>query len=310
MYYQTNCPLCGSERISLFARWVDQGFTLNYRICTECGLVFMSPRMTDAELEEFYLVQYRITQQGTEGPTPRKIAFERKRAAHLLDIIQIHAPEVNVHLDVGCAAGELLLSVQSQYGCSSIGVEPSRSYKEYNDSLGLEVYQSLDDLYGMQSPPKVDLVTISHVLEHFPDPVQELSRIRENLLVPGGYLLVEVPNLFVHISFELGHLYAYYRRTLQLTLEKAGFRVLWHKLHGIPRSDPRPHYLTVIAEEAADRSSSRMLVGGVHPKLIQLKRRYGRSLISLALGHPVFFISRAVARFFRHRKMTDVKGKY
>ena len=54
------CPLCGSDRSSLF----NQDHFLNTlvinRLCSECGLVYQSPRMSEREAAEFHSRQYRL----------------------------------------------------------------------------------------------------------------------------------------------------------------------------------------------------------------------------------------------------------
>jgi hypothetical protein len=89
-----------------------------------------------------------------------------------------------------------------------------------------------------------------HVLEHLPDPVKFLQELRQRYLYPQGGLLLEVPNLYVHESFEVAHLSAFSVHTLAQTVHKAGFRreALW--THGLPRSRIFPLYITLLARPA------------------------------------------------------------
>ena len=89
---------------------------------------------------------------------------------------------------------------------------------------GLTVYASLEEL-EKAGEKHFDLISMSHVLEHLPDPVGYLVHLRETLLDPQGWLLLEVPNLYAHDSFEVAHLVSYSAHTLLQTLEKAGFEV-------------------------------------------------------------------------------------
>jgi 2-polyprenyl-3-methyl-5-hydroxy-6-metoxy-1,4-benzoquinol methylase len=50
------------------------------------------------------------------------------------------------------------------------------------------MYASLDDLLA-DNPPRFDLVSLVHVLEHLPDPVGMLSTIRRELLNESGHPL-------------------------------------------------------------------------------------------------------------------------
>jgi len=80
----------------------------------------------------------------------------------------------------------------------------------------LTVYPSLDDL-GQADGGRFDLVSMAHVLEHIPNPVEYLSDLRERYLTPDGWLLIEVPNLYAHDSFEIAHSIAFSSHTLRET---------------------------------------------------------------------------------------------
>jgi hypothetical protein len=118
---------------------------------------------------------------------------------------------------------------------------------------GLNVTDNLDDL------PRghFGLITLHHVFEHLPEPTETLSQLRP-LLAPNGALFIEVPNgrslrarLSLpalsrtgwfeerHRAFPI-HLAYYSPRTLQLTLESAGWRVVDLFTVGIGLDELRP----------------------------------------------------------------------
>jgi hypothetical protein len=111
---------------------------------------------------------------------------------------------------------------------------------------------------------------MSHVLEHLPDPVTYLAHLRKVVLVPDGRLLLEVPNLYAHDSFEVAHLVSYSPHTLMQIVEKAGFEIVKLEKHGRPRSKLLPLYLTLLACPAASQTWSLRPERGV-----ALKRRLG-----------------------------------
>ena len=108
---------------------------------------------------------------------------------------------------------------------------------------------------------------MSHVLEHFKDPVEELSIMKSELLNEDGHLLIEVPNFYAHDSYELAHLTCFTPHTLREVLRQAGFRVGFLKKHGIPRSQFLNLYLTVLAKSSNESMRS-----------IQVKKDYFVSL--------------------------------
>ena len=114
---------------------------------------------------------------------------------------------------------------------------------------GLKMYESLEELKA-SSPHRFDLVSLMHVLEHLADPVTSLRDIRESLMTPNGYLLIEVPNFYAHDSYELAHLACYTRHSLRQLLAQSGFKVVALRVHGFPRPELLNLYLTVLATPA------------------------------------------------------------
>ncbi len=253
------CALCGSGDHAFFAAVHDGGREVRYNLCRRCGLVFQSPRMTEEELDHYYRQAYAAEHQGVrEAVTAKERHVQGLRARHLVALLTRRGAQVQRHLDIGSSAGLLMQAVAEAFGAETVGVEPGEVYRRHASASGLTVYASLEEV----PEGAFDLVTMSHVLEHLPDPVGYLRRLRQARLAEGGWLLVEVPNLFGHPSLELPHLYAFHPATLRATLEAAGYRVEQLKVHGVPRSRLLPLYLTALArpvggEAAPGRSSAR-----------------------------------------------------
>lgn len=265
-----DCPLCGSTGSAPFDRRTFHGEVVTNRVCTRCGLVFQSPRKSDPELAEFYEAEYRRLYQGSEGPNPEDLAVQAGRARALLDFTKPLVERVERHLDIGCSAGLLLQNFQNAYHGQAMGVEPGAAYRAYAQAQGLKVYPSLDELRAC-GEETFDLVSLAHVLEHIPDPVGYLAAVCQQLLAEDGRLLVEVPNLYAHDSFEVAHLVAYSPQTLCQVLQKAGFEILAIQSHGRPRSALIPLYLTALA-----RPSKPGQIFRLRPERgVRLKRRMG-----------------------------------
>lgn len=240
------CPLCGSMQSRIFDQRNFRGLNVTNRICADCGLVYQSPRMSDSELTDFYQREYRQLYQGSEGPNPKDLAIQRGRAEALGNFARRQIPEIARHLDIGCSAGLLLQRMQIEFKCASVGVEPGQAYRSYARQQGLNVYPSLETLTQAHEPA-FDLVSMAHVLEHISDPVGYLANLRQNYLTNQGWILIEVPNLYAHDSFEVAHLVSYSAHTLTQVLEKAGFQIVHLKQHGLPRSEIIQLYLTALA---------------------------------------------------------------
>lgn len=267
------CPLCSSTKRYPFEKIEEADQLVSFLICRCCGLVYQSPRMDESELEQFYEREYRIQRQESENPIEKDIQMQDARARAVLGMAQPHLPAVIRHLDVGSSSGALLQRFQEQYGCASVGIEPGDAYRRFSQSQGLQIYPSLDTLAGADED-SFDLISMMHVLEHVVDPVQTLRSLRESSMLPGGYILLEVPNLIEHESLELSHLYAFTRSTLKAIVQQAGFRILWSKAHGSFRSPILNLYITLLAQSRDETQSLPNIYS--HPIGIKTHRRLGK----------------------------------
>lgn len=248
-----SCPICSSPRRVSFAMPRDAGRTLTYLACRRCGHVYQSPRMDARELEAFYSGQYRLLQQGTPDPVSKDLLAQAARAVVTLRLTGDLPRNVSRHLDVGSSSGALIEAFRARFGCAGVGIEPGEAYLRYSLARGVATYPSTDDLAKAGEGP-FDLVTAMHVLEHVADPVGELTRLRVEQMVSGAHLLVEVPNLADHQAFELAHLHAFTPSSLSDAVRRAGFHVVWSRVHGGYRSPVLRLYITVFAQ-AEDRPS-------------------------------------------------------
>jgi SAM-dependent methyltransferase len=248
-------------------------------------LIFQSQEDSRAADPEFYAATYRRIYQASEEPTPKDLWVQSRRAQHLIAVLRSQGVnDVRRALDVGASAGVLLQAFHGAYGCEVTGVEPGDAYRAYAEKQGLSMFAGLPELVERQ-PERFDLVSLSHVLEHLPEPVETLQSIRRDLLAADGILLLEVPNFYAHDSYELAHLACYTPHTLREVVRQAGFDVIRVVRHGVPRSAMLNLYLTVVARPAGET--------GLRPirldKNVRLKRRVG------------FFYRRVVQKLFPHR---------
>lgn len=242
------CPLCQRRAHLPYGSGWEFGIRWCYRVCAYCGLVFQSPRLTEDQREQFYQSHYWAAHVGLEVPDEAIIQYQKRRAAHLLSLAP-HEGAIHCLMDVGSATGVALEVAREMLGCEVVGVEPSDSFRAFGQKRGLTMYPSLE-AWGEQGG-RVDLVMMSHVLEHLPDPVAYLKRLRTEAPQPEGYILIEVPNVLAQWCYEAPHLMCFSPRTLEATFEQAGFRVVTLKLHGNPRQDrfqKRPLYIAALGQ--------------------------------------------------------------
>jgi SAM-dependent methyltransferase len=241
------CSLCGSDRNKLFNRCRFRDREVFNRICLNCGLVFQSPCMDEAEAAAFYATEYRLLNEGSIDPTARNMSVQRARAESLAAFTHPFIHQLVNHLDIGCSIGILLKRFEKTYRCQPVGIEPGDAHRMDALKEGLTVCATLEEL-ELVSKARFDLISMSHILEHLSDPVGYLTHLRECLLVPNGWLLLEVPNLYAHDSFELAHLYSFSPHTLHEVLRRSGFAIIKFEQHGRPNSQIIPLYLTALCQ--------------------------------------------------------------
>jgi len=275
------CPMCGSSQFHIFDQRVSHGYELTNRLCHVCGLIFLSPRMSEEQLSHFYVEDYRNLYHNAKEPSPEDLSVQSARATYLLDFTR--GQGVNrllSHLDVGCSTGMLLNTFKTHFNNRTIGIELDEAHRAYAKNHGITTYPTIADLPG-ENEKQFDLVSLIHVLEHLPNPLETLVELRTRWMTTDSWLMLEVPNLYCHDSFEVAHLTSFSPATISVMVEIAGFKVVKLIQHGQPRSDVLPLYLTLLARPNLNRPSYHQ---PFHREMgIALKRRAGlayRNLIT------------------------------
>ncbi|MBP7032606.1 MAG: methyltransferase domain-containing protein [Anaerolineaceae bacterium] len=241
------CPLCGARQAHVLEQVSSFGFSVPYYHCGACGFVFQDVSISKAADPTFYAETYRKLYQATEEPTPKDLRQQSLRAADQVRFLRANlAAAPKRVLDIGASSGRMLLALREAYQAEAVGVEPGNAYRAQAEAQGLRMYPSLESLLASQPEP-FELVSLMHVLEHFDDPLGSLRQVREKLLSPQGWLLLEVPNFYAHNSYELAHLSCFTPASLKEMLRKAGYRVVSLRKHGYPRSALFPLFLNVLA---------------------------------------------------------------
>ncbi|HEV3384415.1 MAG TPA: class I SAM-dependent methyltransferase [Gemmata sp.] len=242
LWEETDCLLCGRNEASLLAEAGDQRSTIasQFRFavvrCRHCGLVYTNPRPTAESLAPFYPTHY----------APHRLRQKRhliRRSSGFLNRLfgrpcperrgLLPWPSPGRLLDFGCGGGSYLCEMAAR-GWQVTGLDSST-----------QTVQSIREQYGFDAvagtlphpdltPGSFDVITMWQSLEHVSHPLTVLRAAHE-LLVPGGKLIVAVPNYeslsakwFGEYWFGLDlprHLTHFAPRTLSEMLQTSGFRM-------------------------------------------------------------------------------------
>ncbi|PZO82020.1 MAG: hypothetical protein DI629_02540 [Mesorhizobium amorphae] len=222
------CPVCGAAGHRTLATVDRRLKRLHTVACSACGLAYTDPMPTEAELDAYYRGVYRLDyQMAGSAPSERhrrkRLAEGRKRQAALGGLLR----EGSRTLDMGAGSGEFV-ELMLDAGYDAHGFEPGALYSDaargrIGERIRSATWQTAD--YG----PEFDLVSAFHVLEHLPDPVGALRRMR-SWLRPGGLVYVEVPNTAKQLALKgigalhFAHVIGFNRANLCLAAAQAGLR--------------------------------------------------------------------------------------
>ncbi len=122
-----------------------------------------------------------------------KIIFrEARKVIHTVNKLKGRSKKLKV-LDFGCGKGQFLLQTKSS-GWDSLGVETSEpraafAREKYHLNINTETYSS-----GKIGSAEFDVITLFHVLEHLPKPLDLVKELTGENLKQNGILIIEVPN--------------------------------------------------------------------------------------------------------------------
>ncbi len=214
-----HCPVCDAKVDAEVMR--SNGYPILR--CGTCALAFTDDR-TAPPPSELY-PPFDQTEAGAVKTVRSAFSvFLRQREAFVKSL----KPSGRL-LDYGCGNGAFARWM-SQSGFEAVGMEPfslGKTTVEGGLQLVRAPLESASPTLG-----QFDVITMWHVLEHVPRPVELLEKLKQHL-APDGVLIVSVPNfqswqsaLFKAQWFHLDpprHLIHFEPHTLAGTLSRAGF---------------------------------------------------------------------------------------
>lgn len=230
------CPVCGSADIEVRGsyRGTHPIFTgLNRAHCRSCGMVFATPMPQDSALEE-YNASYFVSAHSGQPRNSLAMAFfsgiARLRLAHIERYLNSRNIAVSTLLEFGPGTGFfarnwLVRYPQTTYSACETDTSCHASLQEMGVHL-VEV-SSLEE-----NTCPTDLVVMSHVLEHVPNPIKFLKQATRNLRKDGA-IFIEVPcRDWEHKPIDEPHLLFFDKDPLHAFLSKMGFGDIQVSYHG------------------------------------------------------------------------------
>ena len=225
-----------------FGAVLDSLNNFNVIECETCEFRHIVPIPSSEELEEIYRDEY----YSREKP----LYLERYRedldwwnltySERYDKFEEILTPDRRRILDIGSGPGLFLLHGKER-GWEAVGVEPSRQAAQHSKDLGLKIVEEFLSEDTVEILGRFDVVHMSQVLEHIPDP-GEMVELSQKLLNPGGLICVVVPNDYNPFQLALRkacgfdpwwiapphHINYFSHNSLSRLLVKNGFDIVCH----------------------------------------------------------------------------------
>ena len=248
------CKICSEKKFleinfnNLFLRTDSSNKKLhNYesRICSNCGVVFQYPQISEDVIAKHYNADYRKTNYSLNLDNNLTIDFPLQidrtgisfqRFYYFFKILnEIKNTEKDLNfadsktiLDYGAYQGAFL------YACKKTWKNIKTIAYDYNDN-GLEFakkFLNIDYIYKAKNitkdliDHKVDICVALHSLEHMSDPVNFLKHVKSNILKNDGYVYIEVPCALTSEFNNPSHLFMYTKDSIKYLFEKCGYKIL------------------------------------------------------------------------------------
>jgi 2-polyprenyl-3-methyl-5-hydroxy-6-metoxy-1,4-benzoquinol methylase len=236
------CSACGADRYEPLST-VD-GWTIGR--CRACGLVYVNPAPFFPAADEFSEMSraFEYTEYMHQPISPEILTFERRQLlANTRDLTRWRdsSPDPDRRLrflDIGCGSGAAVRAATDLgWNATGIDIDP-QLIAEGREQLQVDL-RCVPILESGFAPGEFDFIKLRDVVEHLPDPLEVLGKIRE-LLAPDGVVLLVTPNegsLATRVKVAARrrrtvvatvppphHLHSFGPDTLVRTLRRAGLR--------------------------------------------------------------------------------------
>jgi 2-polyprenyl-3-methyl-5-hydroxy-6-metoxy-1,4-benzoquinol methylase len=238
------CDACGADRfepLSTVGEW-----TIGK--CGDCGLVFVNPAPFFEPTDEFSGISraFEYTEYMHRPVTDAVLAFEREQLlANAGEVARWSkgrsaTPGRLRFLDIGCGSGaSVRAATDIGWDATGIDIDP-QLVQEGRERLKVDV-RCVPVLECGLPDGTFDFIKLRDVVEHLPNPLEVLVKVRE-LLAPNGTLLIITPNegglptrarvilrrrrTMVATVPPPHHLHSFNPDTLLRTMRRAGLRPL------------------------------------------------------------------------------------
>ena len=244
---QIECHLCGKTKVIQY--YLNSKTRWQVMYCGHCGVYFVFPQPTLSELNQKYVPGYFVPflsdaekilktwkEWETTGRTFSSTGKQFSLVFQWLDSLGFDAYESQFSrnrkmLDIGCATCGLMAEFINRRWDAE-GIEVSPEIIAFDKRMGFDVVQG--PVEQVKYPgAEFNLITMTHVIEHLPNPKRTLQEIYR-ILAPNGKLFIRTPNCESIPRLIAGeewfsdpaHVFFFGTKTLMKLITDCGFRIL------------------------------------------------------------------------------------
>jgi SAM-dependent methyltransferase len=228
------CNLCGGVQVDVLDLKDRNDLDVRTCLCTFCGLIYLSPRMTPFWYGQYYEKEYRaqmarFKKRALAAPDHDRAFAENTRHGEAL------ARRLEAHLrpgltvEVGSSSGGVLRGFHNVLGGDSFGIEPSPDESGEANARGIRTACCPIESFADPLPPATQILC-TQSLNHLLDPRYFLAWAHAHL-APEGRLVIEVMNFryvfrrfgWCRRAIQIDHTYMFVPEVLAEFVQQAGF---------------------------------------------------------------------------------------
>lgn len=266
----------------------------NMIVCKGCGFVTFRRFHDDSEYKSYYEEEYRSNKNVNIG---NLVTTNRKMGYHMAFLTpwlkEKNSKDLTVG-EIGAGIGYFLRWVRDAWNAKDVeGSELTGSFRRYaKHAFGINLKQEFD--YSK----RYDLVAIYHTLEHIPDPVEVLTKLRNSMKKEGAlYIACPVwmeemmrfgggPFTTFDEHFHKDHINAWSRWHFKALLDKTGWKIIKEDpvMYGYtvliqptdtkPIPDDKPNYKDVVTQLSDMQRAATAFMKGEYQEAIRLYPKF------------------------------------